>query len=128
MKKMILLFVVVIALSSCKKAVQTFTILGKWQVDSYTENGIDKTSAWKAIWQDYSIDFDISKDYVEKATVGGIPYTNTGTYEMTNSGNDIELVSDADSTVRYFHIIEIKINSAKYSEDAGTKVYHLSKI
>ena len=127
-KKMIFLFVVVIALSSCKKAVQTFTILGTWQVDSYTENGVDKTSAWKAIWQNYQIDFDLSKDYTESATVGGVPYTTAGTYEMINGGNDIKLTNQADSSIRQFHIIEIKLNTAKYSEDGGTKEYHLIKI
>lgn len=128
LKKGIFLLAIILSLASCKKAVQTFTILGTWQVDTYTENGVDKTTAWKAIWQNYKIDFDISKDFTETATVSGLPYTNVGKYEMINGGDDIILTNQSDSSVRNYHIIDIKVNSAQYSEAGGTKVYHLSKI
>jgi len=129
--KKILLFsafaILILSFSSCKKTVVSFTIVGNWNVDSYYENGVDNTTAFKATYVNYKINFDASNNYIETYTAAGINFTNAGPWKLINGGNDIQLTNQSDNTIRNFNIIEIKASSAKISENNGTKRYHLLK-
>ncbi|MEI6312521.1 MAG: hypothetical protein WCP57_09690 [Bacteroidota bacterium] len=127
MKKLILLMFVVLSFSSCKKTAEAITLLGKWEVDSYSENGIDKTTIYKASYLNYLLMFDASNNYIETYTLAGINITNAGTWKMTNGGDDFELTNQVDGSKRFFHVIEINLASASVSEDSGVKEYHLLK-
>jgi hypothetical protein len=119
--------IVSISLSSCKKTVEAFTMLGTWQVDSYKENGADQTTVFLAAYEDYLITFDVANNYIETYTLVGVDVTNAGPWKLINGGDDLELINQADSTMRIFHIIELNGESASISEENGTKEYHLLK-
>lgn len=112
--------------SSCKKTIESFRMLGTWEVDNYYVDGSDQTAAFQSFWVDYQIKFEISGDYIETATVASVPLTIEGTWKVADDGNSFELTNNADETKRNFNIIEVKSGNAKISE--GNKEYHLSKI
>lgn len=128
MKKVLLLLAVVISISSCKKTVEAFTLLGNWNIDSYSENGIDQTTIFKAAYLNYIIKYDASNNYIETYTLAGTNVTNAGGWKLTNGGEDFELTNQVDNTTRYFHIVELNSNSATITEDNGVKSYNLRKI
>lgn len=130
MKKSIFLFVLcasILSFSSCKKTVEKLTIVGNWHVDSYSENGADQTTVFKAAYINYKIKFDASNSYIETYTLAGTNITNAGGWVLTNGGSDFELTNQADNSKRYFHIIELNPASASVSENSGAKEYHLLK-
>jgi hypothetical protein len=112
--------------SSCKKTLQSFRMLGTWEIENYYVDGNDQTAAFKAFWVDYKIMFDVAGNYIETATVGGVPLTVAGTWKVSDDGNSFELTNQADETKRNFNIIEVKSGKAKISE--GNKEYHMNKI
>jgi hypothetical protein len=133
MKKTIIFSTVIIALlsvftfSSCKKSTETINIIGRWSVSSYSLNGTDQTTAYKAQYANYSINFDASKNYVETYTTAGNNITNAGAWLLINSGNDLQLTSANNSSVRTLHIISITNNTADLTESNGTQEYHWLK-
>jgi|688.fasta_scaffold996169_2 hypothetical protein len=127
MKKLILILLVAVSFASCKKTTEAITLLGKWEVDSYSENGTDKTTIFKASYTNYLLTFDASNNYIETYTIAGVNVTNAGSWKMTNGGDDFEFTNQADNSKRFFHVIEINPASASISEDGGTKEYHLLK-
>ena len=127
MKKLIFLFAIIVSFSSCKKTVEALTLYGTWQVDSYKENGADKTTVYKATYTNYLIKFDASNNYIETYTLAGSNVTNAGEWKLTNGGSDYELTNQSDNSKRYFHIIELNPASASVSEDSGNKEYHILK-
>lgn len=127
MKKLIFLFAIIISFSSCKKSTTVNTLLGSWRVDSYKENGTDKTTVYLNTYTDYLIKFDASNNYIETYKLAGVNITKAGDWKMTNGGTDYELTNQADSSKRYFHIIELNPQSASVSENNGGKEYHYLK-
>jgi hypothetical protein len=128
MKQIILMLAIVLTISSCKKADEPQTLLGDWSVDSYMENGQDKTTVYKAAYEDYVIKFDASNNYIETYKFLGNNTTNAGPWKLTNGGEDFELTNQVDNTKRYFHIVELNPSSATITEDNGVKSYNLRKI
>lgn len=127
MKQLILICFIVFSFASCKKTDEANTLLGEWRVDSYKENGTDQTTVFKAAYANYLIKFDASNNFIETYTFAGTNVTKAGEWTLTNDGEDYELVSQVDSSTRYFHIIELNPESASVSEENGTKEYHLLK-
>lgn len=78
MKKALIVFVVLALVFSCKKAINSLTMIGTWTVDSYYENGTDKTTDFKNLYVNYKIKFDASGNYIETAKVLGADITNAG--------------------------------------------------
>jgi hypothetical protein len=128
MKQIILMLAVVLTISSCKKADEPQTLLGEWSIDSYTENGLDKTTVHKALYTNYVLKFDASNNYIETYQYAGVNTTNAGPWKLTNGGEDFELTNQVDNTKRYFHIVELNPSSATVTEDSGAKSYNLRKI
>lgn len=128
MKKLIFLLAIVLSIFSCKKTTEALTLLGSWQVDSYTENGVDQTTVFKATYLNYLIKYDASNNYIESYKLGGVNVTNAGEWKLTNGGDDFELTNQADNSKRYFHIVELNASSATVTEDSGNKSYNLRKI
>ena len=127
MKKIILLLIVVVSFTACKKSTEKLTLLGKWEVDSYTENGTDQTTVFKAAFTNYLLMFDASNNYIETYTIAGVNVTKAGSWKLTNNGDDFEMTNQVDNSKRYFHIIELNPASASISEENGTKEYHILK-
>ena len=129
MKNAILLLTVIIAISvsSCKKQVEEFNMIGTWHIDSYYENGADNTTVFKSVFVNYLITFNATGTYLETYTALGVDVTKGGPWELINDGDDLKLTNQVDSTIRYFHVIEIKASSSQVSEDNGNKEYHLLK-
>ena len=133
MKKTIIFSALIITMisaftfSSCKKTVETFDIIGRWSVSSYSLNGADQTTAYKAQYDNYSINFDASKNYVETYTTAGVNTTNAGPWILVNSGADIQLTNSNNSSVRTLHIIKITGTTADLTETNGTQEYHWLK-
>lgn len=128
MKQIIFLLAIMLATSSCKKTAETFTLIGDWEVDSYSENGADQTTIFKAAYVDYMIKYDASNNYIETYKLGGVNTTNAGTWKLTNGGDDFERTNQVDGMKRYFHIVELNPSSATVTEDGGNKSYNLRKI
>ena len=133
MKKTILFSALIVTMisaftiSSCKKTVETFNIIGRWSVSSYSLNGADQTTAYKAQYANYSINFDASKNYVETYTTAGINTTNAGAWILINNGGDIQLTNSNNSSTRTLHIIKITGTTADLTETNGTQEYHWLK-
>ncbi len=128
MKQIIFLLAIVLTVSSCKKTTESLTLLGNWEVDSYSENGVDQTTLFKATYLNYKIKYDASNNYIETYTIAGVNVTNAGEWKITNGGDDFELTNQADNSKRYFHIVELNPSSATITEDSGNKSYNLRKI
>ena len=129
MKRTIIASVIIITMisaftiSSCKKTIETFNIIGRWSVSSYSLNGADQTTAYKAQYVNYSINFDASKNYVETYTTGGVNMTNAGAWILINSGGDIQMTNSNNSSIRTLHIIKITGTTADLTETNGTQEY-----
>ena len=133
MKKTIIFSTLIIAMittltfSSCKKTAETFNIIGRWSVSSYSLNGTDQTTAYKAQYANYSINFDASKNYVETYTTASVNVSNAGAWTLVNNGADIQMTNSTNSTIRTLHIISITANTADLTETNGTQEYHWLK-
>ena len=134
MKKTIIASTVVIAMialftfSSCKKTTETFNIIGRWTLSSYSLNGADQTTAYKASHVNYSINFDASKNYIETYTdITGTNISNAGAWTLPNNGSDIQLTNSTNSSTRTLHIIKITGTTADLTETNGTQEYHWLK-
>lgn len=128
MKKLILIVAIAFLFSSCKKTEETYTMLGNWEVDSYRENGVDKTTLYKSTYINYVIKYDASGNYIETYTLLGVNTTNAGQWILTSGGASLELTSQVDSTMRFFDVIELNSSSATLTEDNGAKSFNLRKI
>jgi hypothetical protein len=129
MKQLIIMLVVALAFTSCKKEEdEPINFIGTWTVDSYEENGIDQTTLFKATYLDYIIKFDASSNYIETYKIGAINFTNAGPWKLTNNGTDLELTNQADNVKRYIKIEEHNTSSATITENSGEKSYNLRKI
>lgn len=127
MKNASIALLLLLTFSGCKKTIHSLSMIGTWVVDSYYENGADKTTDFKNVWVNYKIKFDAAGNYIETATVLGVDMTNAGPWKLINNGSDIELTNQSNNSKRYFHIIDLKTYTAKISEDNGAKEYHLLK-
>ena len=125
---LIMILALFLSLSSCKKAVETFNMIGTWEVDSYTENGVDKTTFFKNTFVDYRIKFDASKNFLETSKVAGVDVTNGGSWKILSGGGSLELTYLSDGSVRVLKTDEIKRTTAIITETAGNKVFNLRKI
>ena len=123
----ILAFVTVFTISSCTKTVETINIIGNYTLDSYTLNGTDQTTAFKAQYVNYKIDFDGSQNYIETYSMTTVNTTNAGAWVLINNGSDVQLTNRADGSIRVLHIIKITSSTADLTESNGTKEYHLLK-
>lgn len=130
MKKLFLILTIAITLFSCKDKddVESFTILGDWEVDSYRENGQDMTTLFKTTFKNYILKFDASNNYIETYMLFDENITNAGDWELINGGNDLELTSQVDSSKRFLNIVELNSSSATITEDSGSKSYNIRKI
>lgn len=130
MKKLFLILTIAITLFSCKDKddVESFTILGDWEVDSYRENGQDMTTLFKTTFKNYILKFDASNNYIETYMLFDENITNAGDWELINGGDDLELTSQVDSSKRFLDIVELNSLSATITEDSGSKSYNLRKI
>ena len=133
MKKAIFLSVTILAIatvltiSSCTKTAETFNFIGAWTVSSYSLNGADQTTAYKALYVNYRIDFDASKNYIETYTQSGVNVSNAGPWVLINNGSDLQLTKSSDNSVRVLHIISLNGTAADLTESNGTKEYHWLK-
>lgn len=125
---LIVLFIAVFSFASCKKAIETFNMIGTWEVANYSENGVDKTTAFKNTFVNYRIKFDASLNYIETSTVAGVDITNGGPWKIQDGGGAIELTNLSDSTTRVLNLIDVKRNSATITETNGGKEFNLRKL
>ena len=127
-KGLLLLFAIIFSLSSCKKAVETFNMIGTWEVDSYSENGVDRTTYFKETFVNYRIKFDVAKTFLETANVAGVDINNGGSWKVLSGGGSLELTYLSDSTVRVLELVDVKRNSSIIRENATGKQFSLNKL
>ena len=104
-------------------------MIGTWTVESYSLNGADQTTAYKARYANYSIDFDASNNYVETYVLNGTNTTNAGPWIVTNGGSTLQLTNRSNDSIRQFHINSITNNTADLvlNTSLGAQEYHYLK-
>jgi hypothetical protein len=125
-KNLLLIFAIFFSISSCKKAVETFNMIGTWEVVSYSENGVDRTTYFKNTFVDYRIKFDVAKTFLETSKVANVDITNGGSWKVLSGGGSLELTYFSDSTVRVLELVNVKRNSSTIRE--GEKEFNLLKL
>lgn len=123
-----LLFLLVFSFSSCKKDAETFKMAGTWALDSYSENGVDRTAYFKETFVNYRIKFDKGKTFVETATVAGIDINMGGSWKVLSDGGSMELIYSSENAVRVLELVEVKGNSSIIMEHATGKEFCLNKM
>jgi len=123
---LLLIFAILLSISSCKKAVETFNMIGTWEVVTYTENGVDRTTFFKNTFVDYRIKFDVAKTFLETSKVANVDITNGGSWKVLSGGGSLELTYFSDSTVRVLELVDVKRNSSTIRENE--KEFNLLKL
>ena len=125
-----------IALTSCKKyeegpALSLLTkkarVAGTWEVESYWENGVDKTSDYRAgvSSETYTYDKDGSYTIALTTIIGQI--NDAGTWEFINDKEDIKTLSNTSgATPDTMVIVKLKNKEMWVKETGGSTIseYH----
>jgi len=124
----IFLCCMLLSFNSCKKDVETFKMIGTWEVESYSEHGADKTTYFKETFVNYGVKFDKSKTFVETATVAGIDINKKGKWKVLPGEVNLELTYASDGFVTVHELVDIKTNSSIIKELETGKQFHLNKM
>ncbi len=142
MKKLIhylfLVSTITVVFSNCKKYENgpDFSLLpkkerlaNKWRLDSYSENGVDKTTTFNTLFQNAVLKIEKNGDYALTYKAAGVlDYSETGTWRFANDKNDFETnPTSGTGSVAVHHILRLKDTELWYYdvENGTKKEYHL---
>lgn len=101
-----------------------------WRTESYSENGVDKTSDWNSFYQNASITLDKNGNYsLYYKTLGISDYNETGTWQFTV--NKVYLLfNKMQPTVDTWdwHIIRLTHNEFWIEDDVNSSTKGLLKM
>ncbi len=103
-----LLLTTMLIVSACSKE-NTYTnrISRSWKILKFTQNGVDKTSDWNAIWVNYRISFTKDKRFSETATIATIPVGRVGDWEFTDNYKGLFRKYDDNGETQAFELITL---------------------
>ena len=79
----------------CKKVIYEKLLEGTWRVITYYKNGVDSTSSFFILYQDYTLTFHPDGAFTETTlAVGLLPVTITGTWELINNASQLTLIDN----------------------------------
>lgn len=123
---LLILAIIAITFFSCKKASYEKNIDGSWVMQKYSENGVDKTSDFKATLPGYTISFSNgSKTFVETSTNILLTLTVNGNYSFLNDNAQLRLNNTSPNTdVRNFNIISLTTNEMELEETGNVNKHY----
>jgi hypothetical protein len=91
-----------IALTSCKKyedgpalslLTKTMRATGVWEIESYFENDVDKTSDYRLLISSESVELKKDGAYSSSFTSGSLTISDNGTWEFISDKEEIKMLS-----------------------------------
>jgi len=117
-KATILVIGMLVLLTSCKQIVYEALIQATWEVDEYYRNGVEETTSYYLLFGDYVITLHPDGAFTETYRLGNIvPVTNSGTWELINNGDQLQLVDQAPG--RTYTIVSLTHNELRLYRDVG---------
>lgn len=133
MKKLSILFAAfaVVLLASCGKyedgpgfslRSKVSRIDGTWAVEKYSEDGVDYTDSYA----DVTYEFTDAGSFTISGSYFGIPFSETGTWELTSNDEDLTMVF-SDGSIGVFKILRLTNSEFWLSETSSgvTELFHL---
>lgn len=138
MQKVLIVIVSLICLlSSCKKYEEgpSFTLLSKksrlantWKIDSYFENGVDKTSDALIVFKDFVLVIDKNNMKYTKTfkALGLLNYGETGSWSLSSDQMQVDFKPDDANIQPYsWKILKLKNTSCGFSYVSNNITYKL---
>jgi hypothetical protein len=128
---------IILFFSSCKKYEEgpSFTLLSKksrlantWRIDSYFENGVDKTSDALILFQDFVLVIDKNNMKYTKTfkAIGLLNYSETGTWSLSSDQVQLDFKPDDTNIQPYsWKILKLKNTSCGFSYVSNNSTYKL---
>lgn len=126
-----------ITLSSCKKyeegpAVSLLTkkmrVAGEWEVESYWENGVDKTTDYRSVVTSETLTYEKDGTYATSVNTILGTLNDAGTWEFINDKEDIKTLSNqSGATPDTIQIVRLTNGEFwyKYTNGSTVEEYHL---
>ena len=118
MKKLVLIILFTAFFSSCKKYPEgaAYSLLTKitrlansWRVDSYFENGTDKTTDFNAIFQGYFLSTNKNGNYsLFYKLYGTLDWIESGVWKFSSDKKKVNLVATGSGNLSTWRILKLK--------------------
>lgn len=134
---LLLVPVFLLLLSGCKKYEEgpSLSLISKkervanaWKLESYFENGVDKTSDAQTLFKDFLLVIDKNNMKYAKSfsALGLLPYGESGSWKFSSDKSSIEFTPDNTNISPYsWKIVKLKESSSGFSYTSNNVNYKL---
>ena len=119
-----------LTISSCKKAEYSNALIGVWYMDKFTENGSDRTNFFNTNFPNYSVTFNKDHSFSEHTTILGLKINVSGTWKIKGMSDKLVLKTTLPtSSTRSFDMKKLTATEfyGKLVQSANKQEYFLKR-